>query len=73
MHYDIFRTLTRAQGSEVIIKARTSTGFSITEYFGGFVYKETVDFELSAIDADKTISFVLRNDEKMKEDKLACV
>ena len=73
MHYLIFRTLTRNQGSEVVIKARTNTGFSITEYFGGFTFKETVDFELSAIDADKTISFVLRNDEKLKDDKFAHV
>ena len=73
IHYDIFRTLTRTQGTEVQIKARTSTGFSITEYFGGFTFKEVVDFELSAIDADKSIAFILRNDEKLKEDKFASV
>lgn len=73
LHYEIFRILTRTQGSEVIIKARTSTGFSVTEYFGAFGYKETVDFELSALDSDKTVSFILRNDEKLKEDKAASV
>jgi protein transport protein SEC24 len=52
-----------------VIKVRTSTGFSVTEYFGGFLYKETVDFELAAIDSDKTISVILRNDEKMKENQ----
>jgi hypothetical protein len=67
IHYEIFRILTRSQGSEVIVKARTSTGFSITEYFGGFNFKETVDFELSAIDSDKTVAFILRNDEKHNE------
>ena len=67
LHYEIFRVLTRNQASEVVIKARTSTGYSITEYFGGFNFKESVDFELAALDADKTISFILRNDEKMNE------
>jgi hypothetical protein len=51
----------------VVVKARTSTGFSITEYFGGFNFKESVDFELSSIDADKTIAFILRNDEHLNE------
>lgn len=40
-----------------MIKARTSTGISVTEYHGGFALKEAADFEISSIDADKTISF----------------
>ncbi len=67
IHYDLFRLLTRTQGSEAVIKVRTSRGFSVTEYFGSFLTKELVDFELSGIDSDKTISFTLRNDERMKE------
>ena len=57
----------------MVIKARCSTGFSVTEYFGGFLYKETSDFELSAIDSDKSLSFIIRNDEKMKENSFAFV
>jgi len=71
LHYEIFRTLTRNQGNEVVIKARTSAGISITEYFGSFSIKETVDFELAAIDADKCIGFTIRNDDKLKENELA--
>jgi len=69
LHYDIFRILTRNQGTEVAIKARTSTGLTVTEYFGGFGFKEAADFELSAIDCDKSIGFSIRNDEKLKEDQ----
>jgi hypothetical protein len=32
-----------------------------------------VDFELSYIDADKTFSFILRNDDKLKEGDFAFV
>ena len=40
---------------------------SVTEYFGGFGLRESVEFHLSAIDADKTFGFTLRNDEKLSE------
>lgn len=56
-----------------MIKARCNTGFSITEYFGGFLFKEMVDFELAAIDSDKTLSFLLRNDDRLKEGEFASV
>lgn len=67
LHYLLFRSLTRAQGSEVVIKARTSTGFTVTEYMGAFNFKELADFELAAIDSDKTIALQIRNDDKLKE------
>lgn len=73
LHYDLFRLLTRTQGNEVVIRARTSTGFSVTEYFGAFLFKENIDFELSAIDSDKTIQFLIRNDERLKEGQTAYV
>jgi Sec23/Sec24 trunk domain len=40
LHYDIFRVLTRATGTDVQIKARVSGGLSVGEYFGAFTYKE---------------------------------
>lgn len=40
-----------------MIKARTSTGISVTEYHGSFGLKEASDFEIASIDADKTVSF----------------
>ena len=56
-----------------MIKARSSTGISVIEYQGGFSYKEAADFEIAGIDADKTISFQVRNDEKLKENQFAFV
>ena len=49
-------------GSDVAVKARCSTGYTVTEYFGSFGSRDAVDFELSSIDADKSFGFTLRND-----------
>ena len=73
LHYEIFRILTRTQGTEVQIKARVSGGLSVSEYFGGFLFKETTDITLSSIDADKSIGFVIKNEEKLKDNTLAFV
>jgi hypothetical protein len=51
-----------------MIKARCSKGMSVTEYFGGFGLRESVELQLAALDADKTFGFTLRNDEKIPED-----
>ena len=55
------------------IKARVSSGLSVAEYFGGFTYKEQADISLASIDADKCIGFLIRNDEKLKDNTLAFV
>jgi protein transport protein SEC24 len=73
LHYEIFRTLTRNQGFEVVIKARTGQGIALEEYYGGFGKKETTDFELAAIDADKTICFKLTSTAQLKETQFAFV
>jgi protein transport protein SEC24 len=73
LHNEIFRVLTRTQGNDVAIKARTSTGYSVIEYFGGFGVKETIDFDLASIDSDKFVGFLIRCDEKMKEDSICHV
>jgi protein transport protein SEC24 len=73
LHYLLFRALTRNQGTDVQIKARVSQGLTVAEYFGGFTFKEQPDFNLSAIDADKSIGFLIRSDEKLKDNTLAFV
>lgn len=73
LHYEIFRILTRTSGTEVQIKARVSAGLTVSEYFGGFTFKELPDISLSSIDADKSIGFIIRNDEKLKDNTLAFV
>ena len=41
-----------ANGGEAQGKVRTSTGFSVSEYFGGFEVKEAADFEISCLNSD---------------------
>ena len=53
-----------------MIKVRCSTGFTVTEYFGGFGLREAVDFQVSSIDADKSFGVQLRNDETIPEDRV---
>ena len=45
----------------------------MTEYFGGFGVKELPDFELAAIDSDKSVGFTVRMDDKLKDEQLAHV
>ena len=73
LHYEIFRSLTRVSATEVQIKARVSQGLSVFEYFGGFTFKEVPDISLASIDSDKSLGFVIRVDEKLKENTLAFV
>ena len=56
-----------------MVKARCSTGYTVTEYFGSFGLKESVDFQIPSMDADKSFGFQLRNDEKIAADKTVYV
>jgi len=62
LYYELFRCLTRPVASNVMVKARCSTGLSVTEYFGGFGVTSTKEFSLSSLDADKTFGFTIQND-----------
>jgi len=53
-----------------MIKARCSTGFTVTEYFGGFGLRESVELHLASLDADKSFGLQLRNDETFTDDRL---
>ncbi len=57
LYYEMFRNITKNFGTDIMIKARCSPGFSVTEYYGGFGVVESVDFTLSSIDADKSFGF----------------
>jgi hypothetical protein len=46
---------------------------NVSEYFGSFTFKETPDITLSSIDADKSVGFMIRNDEKLKDNSVAFV
>ena len=70
IYYDLFRSLTRLTVSEVEYKARCSQGLTVTEYIGGHMSSQTTSMKYAQLDADKVLSFTLRNDEKLKEDSL---
>ena len=44
LYYELFRNITKAVGTGVMVKARCSKGFSVTKYFGSFGVRESVDF-----------------------------
>jgi protein transport protein SEC24 len=67
LYYQIFRNLTRVVGTEVAIRARVSTGLSIHEYIGSFMRATSQDYFVSTIDCDKTISCLIKLDDKIAE------
>ena len=44
LYFELFHNLTKNTGSDVKIKVRCSTGFTVTEYFGSFGRREAIDF-----------------------------
>eukprot|EP00358_Blepharisma_japonicum_P005435 CAMPEP_0202940746 /NCGR_PEP_ID=MMETSP1395-20130829/862_1 /ASSEMBLY_ACC=CAM_ASM_000871 /TAXON_ID=5961 /ORGANISM="Blepharisma japonicum, Strain Stock R1072" /LENGTH=566 /DNA_ID=CAMNT_0049635397 /DNA_START=107 /DNA_END=1808 /DNA_ORIENTATION=- len=68
MYYQIFRTLTRTQGFQAVMRARCSNGIAIDQYIGKFKRKGPVEMELACIDSDKTIVIMLKHDSKLQED-----
>lgn len=66
LYFQIFRNMTRVVGTEVAIKLRVSTGYSVSDYIGSFMRYQSPDIALSSIDADKTISCLIKNDEKLE-------
>lgn len=67
MYYELFRNISRAQGTEVALKCRTSTGLTATHYIGSFMQSQAADVQMASIDADKTVSVLMRNDDTMAE------
>ena len=58
--YDVFRILTRNNAYDVSLRLRCSEGFSVSSYYGSFIKRERIDFDLCSIDADKTIAVELK-------------
>ena len=73
LHYDLFRVLTRNTAYDVSIRCRCSTGLSVCEYYGSFVKRNTIDFDLPSFDADKSLGILLRHEGKLKEGQFATV
>ena len=73
LYFDLFRLLSRQYGTQVTIKARCTTGFSVVEYFGGFGHVESTQFTLSSMNSDQSFGFTLRNDKKLQENDVVHV
>lgn len=71
LHFDVFRNLTRTTVYDVSIRARASIGLNIEKYYGGFGEADHAPIQLSVMDADKTISFGLRQTSKLAPDSRA--
>lgn len=63
--YDVFRVCTRNYGNDVSFRLRTSEGYRVTKYYGTFIRKERIDFDLPSIDADRTIGVELQPEGKL--------
>jgi len=59
MMYDVFRILTRNSAYDIACRLRISSGYRVSQYLGNFVRRETIDFGLCSLDADKTIAVEL--------------
>ena len=64
MHYDIARNITRSVGFDAIMKLRTSYGISVQELIFSHGRRPVSELELSGLDADKEITFVLKHEER---------
>ncbi|KAI9223746.1 hypothetical protein BC828DRAFT_344662 [Blastocladiella britannica] len=73
LHTDVLRSLSRAFGSNALMRVRVSTGLKITDHLGNFYSKDGTDLELAGIDADKAIAVALRLDGKLEENKDAAI
>lgn len=60
MMFDVFRILTRNNAYDVAFRVRCSEGYGVKAYYGSFIKRERIDFELCSIDADKTIAVELQ-------------
>ena len=67
LYYHMFRNMTRNTVTDVMFKMRVSTGLTNVAYIGSFQRAQTAELAIPAIDADKTISCVFRNDDTLAD------
>lgn len=68
MYYQMFRTMTRTQGFQAVMRARCSNGITVDQYIGKFKRRGPVEMEIACIDSDKSIAIILKHDSKLPED-----
>ena len=56
---------------DIALIARCSSGLTVEDYYGGFYERKTYHIELSGIDADKSLAFILKHERKLKEQEMS--
>ncbi len=62
------RLMTMKLGMQAVMRARVSTGLSVSDYFGNYTRKSPTDIEVGGLDCDKAFTVVVKHDEKLKEE-----
>jgi protein transport protein SEC24 len=65
LHYTLFRTLTRIQAFDIMMRARTSNGLAVDHYIGKYSRRGAAEMQAACVDSDKSVVVVMRHDEKM--------
>eukprot|EP01022_Parablepharisma_sp_SALTPOND_P013711 TRINITY_DN1841_c0_g1_i2.p1 TRINITY_DN1841_c0_g1~~TRINITY_DN1841_c0_g1_i2.p1 ORF type:complete len:659 (+),score=31.50 TRINITY_DN1841_c0_g1_i2:2092-4068(+) len=73
LYFDLFRNLTRTTVYDVSLKARCSLGLSISKYLGSFGEKAAYSIQLPVFNSDKTLSFCMKYNGKLKADSPAFI
>lgn len=58
----MFRILTRNCAYDASLRLRVSEGYAVSCYYGSFVRRDTIDFDMVSIDADKNIVVELKSE-----------
>lgn len=67
LHYGLYRNLTRTYAYDCIMTVRASNGIILFDYYTGSGKVSVRDLELSTVDSDKSITVMLKHDEKIPD------
>mmetsp|Transcript_11937 Transcript_11937/g.48085 ORF Transcript_11937/g.48085 Transcript_11937/m.48085 type:complete len:1025 (-) Transcript_11937:50-3124(-) len=73
LHHELFRTLTRQQGYDAVMRVRSSAGLDVSDFSGSFRLANGSDMCLAVVDADKSMAVYFKHDSDIPEDSKAAV
>ena len=59
--------MTRNNAYDASCRLRASGGYSVSCYYGSFIRRDTIDFDMCSLDADKTIAVDLKSEGTVPE------
>lgn len=65
MHYALTRLMTRSTAYDCVMTCRFSEGLILSEFYTGRGKVAVRDLEISALDADKSIGVIIKQDGKI--------